>query len=81
MRGGDLTVTSPIQGSGGRTPVRLDQPQMLEILRATGNLFVGDDMLQPDEGESINHLRCVDQLVDIKLPDGPSVAEGDGPLM
>ena len=47
---------------------------MLEILRAPGNLFVFDDVPQPDERQIVYLFGRIDEFIDIEFTDAPACA-------
>lgn len=50
---------------------------MLEILGAAGDALVGDNVLEPHEGENVDHLGRVEEGVDIDVADAPRDPERD----
>jgi hypothetical protein len=52
--------------------------KMGEVLGTGRDLLVADDMFEPDEGEVVDDLGGVDELVDVEVPIRPASTDGHG---
>ena len=51
--------------------------EMLNVFVTPCDLLVGHDVLEPHERISLDHIRRVDQLVDVEVTDCPLGTDGD----